>query len=218
MDISYDRIAGQSKDRLAAISDGIFGVAMTLLLLELHAPDPASVRPGSEWDLWHAIVGNGSALSVYLMSFITLGMFWIGQQTQINHLTHSDRNLTWLHLAFLFPVTILPFSTRLLTTFVTYRVALLTYWFNIFLLGAFLYACWKYTAAAGLVDPAVPEHIKGTVCRRIVVTQSWYAVGAALCLLPISTYWSIGFIIMLQLNFALSPLSWFSRGKPAATL
>ena len=215
MNNSYNFLAGQSVERLAVLSDGIFGVAMTLLLLELHAPDTASVRPGSEWDLWHAIVGNGAALAVYLMSFITLGIFWIGQQTQLNNLARSDRNLTWLHLAFLFPVTILPFSTRLLTAFVTYRVALLVYWFNIFLLGASLYACWKYTEAAGLVDPDVPGHVTGTVCRRIVTSQTWYAAGAALCLLPISTYWSIAFIITVQLNYAFAPRDWFARKKPA---
>jgi uncharacterized membrane protein len=209
MDPSYDRIAGQSKERLAAISDGIFGVAMTLLLLELHAPDPASVRPGNEWDLLRAIAGNGPAFLVYLMSFMTLGIFWVGQQTQLNQLARSDRNLTWLHLAFLFPVTILPFATRLLTAFVTYRVALLAYWLNIFLLGALLYACWRYTVAADLADPAMPEHVKAAVCRRIVIAQTWYAAGAALCLLPISTFWSIGFIVLVQLNYAFAPRGWF---------
>ena len=114
-------------------------------------------------------------------------------------------------------MTILPFSTRLLTAFVTYRVALLLYWFNIFVLGALLYACWRYTDAAGLVDPAMPENHRSVVCRRIVVSQTWYAVGAALCLLPISTYWSIGFIIMLQLNYALAPRSWFAGKKHAGT-
>jgi len=218
MDPSYDRIAGQSKDRLAAISDGIFGVAMTLLLLELRAPDAASVRPGSERDLWHAIAGNGPAFLVYLMSFMTLGIFWVGQQTQLNHLARSDRNLTWLHLAFLFPVTILPFSTRLLTAFVAYRVALLAYWFNIFLLGAMLYLCWRYTDSANLADPKMPPHVKGAVCRRIVLAQTWYAAGAALCLLPISTYWSIGFIILVQLNYAFAPRGWFTRKSTARLL
>ncbi len=63
-------------------------------------------------------------LAVYLMSFLTLGIFWMGQQTQLNHLQRSDRNLSWLHLAFLFAVTLMPFSTRLLSEFPEYRSAL----------------------------------------------------------------------------------------------
>ena len=53
------------------------------------------------------------------MSFVTLGIFWVGQQTQFNHLNRSERQLTWMHLAFLFGVTLLPFSTRLLAEFLT---------------------------------------------------------------------------------------------------
>src|SRR5208283_315968 len=112
---SYNRIAGQSVERLAALSDGIFGVAMTLLLLELHVPAKELIH--SEADLWQALAGLAPQLVVYLMSFITLGIFWVGQQTQLNHLARSDRHLTWIHLAFLFAVTLLPFSTRLLADF-----------------------------------------------------------------------------------------------------
>ncbi len=107
--ISYDRIAGTSVERLAALSDGIFAVAMTLLLLDLHVPPEAvAAREG----LARALVDLVPQVAVYLMSFITLGIFWVGQQTQLNHLTRSDRSLTWIHLGFLFVVTLLPFSTR----------------------------------------------------------------------------------------------------------
>ena len=39
---------------------------------------------------------------MYMMSFMTLGIFWIGQQTQLNHLARSDRSLSWIHMLFLF--------------------------------------------------------------------------------------------------------------------
>jgi uncharacterized membrane protein len=211
MDISYDRIAGQSKERLAAISDGIFGVAMTLMLLELHTPLATSVH--GEWDLLLALRNLGPAFLVYLMSFITLGIYWLGQQTQINHLDRSDRNLTWLHLAFLFGVTILPLSTRLLTEFIWLRVALLFYWLNILLLGTTLHACWRYAEKTGLVSESGPEHVKAAICRRIVSAQIRYAIGAALCVF--STYLSIGFIVLVQLNYVIAPRMWLT-GRPGA--
>jgi uncharacterized membrane protein len=82
MPISYNKIAGQSVERLAALSDGVFAVAMTLLLLELHVPAREAIH--SEHELLHAMVAFGPQLAVYLMSFMTLGIFWMGQQTQLN--------------------------------------------------------------------------------------------------------------------------------------
>jgi uncharacterized membrane protein len=197
----YNRIAGESVERLSALSDGIFAVAMTLLLLDLHVPAKDLIH--QEADLRGALFGLGPQLLVYLMSFITLGIFWVGQQTQLNNLTKSDRHLTWLHLAFLFLVTILPFSTRLLAEFITYRTALLAYWLNILLLGAMLYACWGRASKAGTLREDVSPEFSRAVRRRIVGAQSLYAFGAALCVF--STYASIAFIVLVQLNFAVAP-------------
>ena len=72
---------------------------------------------------------------MYLMSFLTLGIFWNGQQTQLNYFERVDRDLSWIHLAFLVFITLLPFSTQLLAEFIQYRTALLVYWFNILVPG-----------------------------------------------------------------------------------
>ncbi len=144
----YNLIAGQSIERLAALSDGVFAVAMTLLVLDLHTPAEAAIH--SESELWRAIVTLAPRLLVYLMSFLTLGIFWVGQQTQLNHLNRSDRNLAWIYLTFLFGISIMPFSTSLMAAFISYRLALLTYWANIFILGAILLASWRYALAAAL--------------------------------------------------------------------
>jgi uncharacterized membrane protein len=133
----YDQIAGQSVERLAALSDGIFAVAMTVLVLDLRVPAAEAVH--TERDLWHALVALSPRLLVYLMSFLTLGIFWVGQQTQLNYLARSDRNLSWIHIAFLFAVSLMPFSTTLLAQFIAYRLALLAYWVNLALLGLVLY-------------------------------------------------------------------------------
>jgi uncharacterized membrane protein len=207
MNISYNQIAGQSVERLAALSDGIFGVAMTLLLLELHVPVKELIH--SEGDLRHALAPLAPQLLVYLMSFVTLGIFWMGQQTQLNQLERSNRCLSWIHLAFLFSVTIMPFSTRLLAEFIQYRTALVAYWLNIFLLGAILYASWGRATRAGVVKSAIPAEVPAAICRRIVIGQSLYAFGALLCIF--NTYWSIGFIVLVQLNYAIAPRLW--RGK-----
>jgi len=201
MTLSYNRIAGQSAERLAALSDGIFAVAMTLMVLDLRLPAAAAIH--CEHDLWRALWALLPRLVPYLMSFLTLGIFWVGQQTQLNHLARSDRHLSWIHLGFLFAVTLSPFSTMLLAEFMAYRAALLVYWINILLLGAILYGSWGYAIRAGLVKDDLPADVPAAICRRIVVAQALYATGALLCV--INTRWSIAFILLVQLNYAVAP-------------
>ena len=196
----YNLIAGESLERLAALSDGIFAVAMTLLVLDIHVPSMEKVH--SEQQLWWALSALGPRLLMWVMSFMTLGIFWTGQQTQLNHLEKSDRNFGWIHLAFLIFVTVVPFSTNLLAEFIQYRPALVVYWANIFFLGATLYVSWRYASRAGLVKEESRE-VSCAIERRIVIAQSLYAFGALLCL--INTYWSLGFIVLVQLNYAVGP-------------
>ena len=200
----YNRIAGQSLERLAALSDGIFAVAMTLLVLDLHVPvSTISNQIANEQDLWKALVKLGPNLFPYLMSFLTLGIFWVGQQTQLNFFMRSDRHLTWIHLAFLLAVTLMPFSTGLLAAFITFRVALVVYWLNIVLLGAMLFVSWQYARHAQLMKDEVTTEIFSANQRRILIAQSLYAFGTLLCI--INTYVSIGFIVLVQLNYAIAP-------------
>ncbi len=201
MSSTYNAFAGQSLERLAALSDGVFAVAMTLLVLDLGVPASRTIH--SEHDLWRALGTLSPHLLTYFMSFLTLGIFWIGQQTQLNHFTRSDRDLAWIHLGFLLVVSLTPFSTALLAGFVTYRLALVVYWLNIFLLGAVLFASWRYASRAKLVKDEVTGEMREAVERRIVRAQALYACGAALCV--VSTYWSIAVIVLLQLNYAIAP-------------
>lgn len=207
MPVSYNQIAGQSVERLAALSDGVFAVAMTLLVLDLKVPTTEAIH--GEPDLKRALIALSPRLLMYLMSFLTLGIFWVGQQTQLNHLSRSDRSLSWIHILFLFAVSITPFSTTLLAEFPEYRIALIAYWLNILLLGGVLYLSWLCATGTGLVKDDLPPEVPVAIKRRIVMGQALYAFGALLCIF--NTYWSIGFIILVQLNYAIAPFARRSR-------
>src|SRR2546427_5568224 len=89
----FNEFAGTNLDRLAGISDGIFAVGMTLLVLGLAVP---TLSARSEGDLWQALVrlaphGLGDA-----MRFMTLRIFWVGQGTQLDLLAGSNRKHSWL--------------------------------------------------------------------------------------------------------------------------
>lgn len=198
----YNRIQGRNLERLAALSDGIFAVAMTLLVLDLHIPTAAQVH--GEGELWAALCSMGPQWITYGMSFVTLGIFWAGQQTQLNHLAEGTRDLTWIHLAFLFAVTLLPLSTRLLAEFIHYRLALGIYWLNILVPGGVLYWSWWYATRKELIKPDTPEEVRGSICRRILIAQTLYAAGAALCFIGVGL--SIAVIGLVQLNYAIAPL------------
>src|SRR5260370_26883657 len=139
----------------------------------------------------------------WLMSLMTLGIFWVGQQTQLNQLARSNRNLTWLHLVFLAVMTVLPFSTRLLAEFFAYRTAFLIYWANIVLAGASIYATWAYAERAKLIREDAHADVSRAIRRRIFVAQSLYGVGAVVGLLNVPL--GIALIILIQLNYAVGP-------------
>jgi uncharacterized membrane protein len=201
MGARYNLIAGRSVERLAALSDGLFAVAMTLLVLDLKVPAGRAIE--SDQALLAALGELGPRLMIYLMSFLTLGIFWVGQQTQLSHFSRSDRHLTWIHLAFLFTISLMPFSTALMAEFMTLRTALLLYWLNILAFGVLLLTSWRYAKRAGLVQADVSAMINLSVERRIFVAQAPYAFGVALCLF--NTYWSIGFMMLVQLNYVVGP-------------
>ena len=197
----YNRIAGQSVERLAALSDGVFAIAMTLMVLDLRVPAAEAVH--NEQDLWRALVAISPRLAMYMMSFLTLGIFWVGQQTQLNHLARSDRGLSWIHITFLFGVSITPFSTMLLAEFPAYRIALIVYWLNILFLGLTLYFSWMCATGKNLVKHDLPPEVPIAIKRRILIGQGLYGFGALLCV--VNTYWSIAFIVLVQLNYAIAP-------------
>jgi uncharacterized membrane protein len=201
MSAVYNRFAGVSLERVTALSDGIFAFAMTLLALNLAVPASEAIH--TEHDLLTALGNLSPHFVAYLMSFMTLGIFWVGQQTQLNLVAHSNRNLSWIHLAFLLAVTLMPFSTALLAQFIAFRTALIIYWLNILVLGSILQGSWLYASRAKLVKDDTPADVKSAVPRRIISAQSLYAVGALLCV--INTTWSIAAIVLVQLNYVFAP-------------
>jgi uncharacterized membrane protein len=194
---SYHRFAGSSLDRLSALSDGIFAVAMTLLVLNVLNVVNGQPTPH---DLVTAHLGP--RLLTYLMSFLTLGIFWNGQQAQLNQFDRGDFRLTWIHLLFLFAVTLMPFSTALLEAFITYPQAVLAYWVNLLLLGALLWVSLRYATRAHLLKQETDD-VRVAHQRRIITYQILYASAVAFCFL--STYVSIGLLIALQVTSVVAP-------------
>ena len=163
----YNLFTGQSLERLTALSDGVFAVAMTLLVLDVRVPASA-VLASSEHGLGGALLKLGPSFAAYLLSFTMLGTFWLAQHTLLGILGRCDRTLTWVNLGFLFVVTLLPFSAALLAHYVHLRLAVGVYWLNILLLGAGLEWSARYGRTAFLAAGLVPA---GLVPAGLVPTR-----------------------------------------------
>ena len=198
----FNEFAGTNLDRLGGISDGIFAVGMTLLVLGLAVPTLGA--GATEGDLWQALLRLGPNVLVYAMSFMTLGIFWVGQGTQLGLLARSDRNYTWLQLLFLLAVTLVPFSTALLARFPGFRLALVEYWLNIVFLGMTLLAGLQYGLRAGLFKQTDMGAVAPLMRGRILIAQSLYAIATATCIV-FPTWVSIALIFLVQMNYVIAP-------------
>jgi uncharacterized membrane protein len=202
MSVVYNQIANRSLERIGALSDGLFAIAMTLIVLEIRVPELGQHTDGA---LLGALGELAPRFVTYLLSFLTLGIFWNGQQTQLSYIDKGNRDLAWLELLFLAVIALFPFTTSLLAENFDLRVALGLYWLNIFLSGTALWLIWTYAERAGLVREGTPAHIGGLIRRRIGVAQALYATGFLISLGPWGTGPAIAWIVLVQLNYAIAP-------------
>src|SRR5258708_9102068 len=199
----YNRFSGQSLERLTALSDGLFAVAMTLLVLGLRVPVAGAAKGYSDGDLGHALLKLGPNFAAYLLSFTMLGTFWLAQHTLLTILGRTDRTLTWIHIGFLFVVTLLPFSAAVLASNVHLRLAVGVYWLNILLLGVGLEWSSRYGGKTFVTEANAARSRLATFRRRILIAQILYAAAAAICF--VSTAASIIALAIVQLYFIVSP-------------
>ncbi len=191
------------RHRLDALTDGIFGVAMTLLVLELRIPD--SVDPHTDRELMAVLVSLMPKIWPYALSFAVLGGRWramIGGRT--SHAPVSRRHVIWT-LINLFLVSLMPFSTQVISRFASLSPGIWVYTAN--LVGLSLSA-WK--AARNLPDAereAMDENTTGLVmlllASAVVVTLSLFH----------SAWATLGFLVS-----GLTPLvrQFTNRSKPEA--
>jgi uncharacterized membrane protein len=193
----YNELSGRSTERLQTLADGVFAVAMTLLVLDLRL---TGVHADSSHELWTQLVHLAPRFAAYLLSFTMLGTFWLAVHALLDHVERSDRMLSWALLSFLFFVSTLPFAASTLAGHVHLALAVFVYWADLAGLGATL--AWQiwHVDHAGLGADATAILL---LRRRLVLAQSAYAVAALLAF--ISPPASIGLLAAFQLFFIVSP-------------
>jgi uncharacterized membrane protein len=194
------------KNRVEALSDGIFAIVMTLLILELHVPKLPATAANVEvtaalFDLWPKFVS-------YLVAFISLGVFWIAHHIMYHAVRRADRTLLWLNIVFFMFVSVMPFSTSLLNSFPAALIAPFLFGANLAVVGWLLFVQWKYVGSQpGMLAAFVTEEDRAAIgCRML-------AVPIATTLTAIVCFWSAG--ISVAIYRLLLPL-YMLRGSVAA--
>ena len=97
-------------ERMLAFSDAVMAVAITLLVLDLKLPGEVSSA-----ELGNALRAALPNISAYALSFVVIGLLWIGHHQQFSHIRRVDGVLIWLNLFFLLTIGLIPFVTSLLS-------------------------------------------------------------------------------------------------------
>src|SRR5437773_1996855 len=163
MSLTYHSLRERSLDRIAGLADGVFAFAMTLIVFEIHVPDPGPIT--TEAQLAGALGMLAPRFVTYLLSLLTLGIAWNAQQTFLQYVSRADRAFTWLQLARLAVITLYPFSTSLLAEFITFRLALAVYWLNLFLFGMTFFWGVAYARSARLLTEDAPTGLFAVIRR-----------------------------------------------------
>ena len=104
-----------SAERLLALSDGVVAIAITLLVLQLNVPDPAKlVNPDSASELATQLSKGADQLISYVISFYVIAQFWLVHHRVFRRITGQQEGLAWWNFAFLFTITVMPFTSDLL--------------------------------------------------------------------------------------------------------
>lgn len=185
------------KNRIEALSDGIFAIAMTLLVLELHIPDLPHNAPNVV--VAPALMKLLPKLATYAVSFLSLGVFWVGHHNMYHAIRRTDRTLLWLNILFFMFASLLPFSTSILNAFPQTQVAPLLFGANLTMLGWILYFQWLYASRQQhMLTEAVTSEYNALVRARFLA----YPVIALLTMFI--CFWSVE--ISLGIYLLLLPL------------
>jgi len=147
-------------NRLEALTDGIFAIVMTLLVLDLSITGIS--QSSVQTELPQRLFESWPKFLSYVMSFIILGMIWISHHRMFHYIKRANPMLMWINILFLMFVALVPFSTRLIGDYLWTQVPFVVYGINMSLIFVVRLALWNYASGKfRLVDSSInPSVIK----------------------------------------------------------
>lgn len=199
--ISRSIADGLSTSRIEAFSDGIFAIAMTLLVLQISIPDIPNALVSIELPrkllaLWPAkLVG-------YVMSFVIIGSYWISHHITFHYIKRSDRVLLWLNMLFLMCISFIPFPTALIGQYVKQQSVLIIYATTLGVTGLLLQLIWWYaTSNHRLIDNNIDPRLISKVTRKNLTSPLIYLLSIGISFLSVEL--SIALIFLVPMLYIL---------------
>ena len=210
------RRRGFRTGRLEAFSDGVFAIAVTLLILDIEVSATAG------HDLLGAIRALWPSYLAYVASFSTIGAAWLAHNAITEYLDRTDAAFVRLNLLLLLVISFLPFPTRLVAEFIRQdhaeRVAVTFYGIVLVLATTMLLVLWRYAVRAKLVRPDLADEEIELLTERLtpglgaylvlIVTGLFVPVIAVIGFLGIALYYIIPF---RRLTARIRPVHWLRQ-------
>lgn len=171
-----------NKHRLESLSDGVFAIVMTLLVIEFRLPESAA-----EMTVSQELIALTPIFFSYAVSFIVLDMFWVSHNALFHIFTKNvNRVMIQLNMMYLALMAFVPFSAHMLGSHLHTESAVILYGINIFLLGIVNYAMLRYALVSDEIDT---EHVSPRVVKqatiRMMLTPIMTALGIAMTFVSI---------------------------------
>lgn len=167
---------GISKSRLERLTDGVFAIVMTILVLEITIPYLASSEVSIE--LPKQLIHLLPMVLSYVISFIILGFFWIGHDDQFHYIKRVNRTLLGISIFYLMFVALIPFSATLLGEYGNQQISVLIYGGNLIICSFFNYLHWRYaTRNHLLIDRNLNSYFIKIESRRYLISIFMYIIA-----------------------------------------
>ena len=176
--------------RLHGLSDGVFAIVMTLLVLELNVPEVArGLAQGAEAAAVNeALVGLIGKLAIYALTFLVTGLSWLSHSRLYTYVRRSDQRLAFLNILYLMTVSLLPFSAALLGAHGNTPAGIWPYALNQMLISASYVLMLRYVRLHALAETHAPI--------RMLAVRAWLNLAV--------------FAVMGLLGFVQPSLAWFA--------
>ena len=202
---SRQSVPGLGKERLEALTDGIFATVMTVLVLSLSVPVITGGATNAEvaTDI-EALAPN---ILAYILGFLLLAVLWISHHNIFHYMTRVDRPLLWLNTLFLLTVGFLPFSTALVGKYPQFQAPEVIFGSNIIAISVFMLGILSYSSRTGLlVVPERDERIMARVRSRWRTGPVFYLV--AILLSFVSPWISFGAYVAILIFMVVQSIFW----------
>jgi uncharacterized membrane protein len=180
-------------NRLHALTDGVYAIAMTLLVLELHVPDARSSA-----ELVTGLIAVAPNLFAFALGFAVCGTYWVGSAVNLSHLARVDRAALFLNVLQLFFIALLPFTTALIGRYPDEAAAVIVYALHLELLGLSQYAHWLYVLRhPDLVHAPIDARTERATTLRILVGPAAWAAAMVLALISPRLGYSLFYVVLV---------------------